>query len=60
MMWSLQKPKQKKKNLNGFQPAGKRQIPFDIPEELEKKCHFDRRNNDNEKIFYGIICNRMG
>ena len=43
--------KTKKEDSDGFKPVGKRQIPFDIPEELEKKCHFDRRNKDYEKTF---------
>lgn len=32
--------KTKKEESDGFQPAGKRQIPFDIPEELEKEMPF--------------------
>ena len=39
MMMELQKPKQKK-NLTDFQPAEKRKIPFDIPEELEQEIPF--------------------
>lgn len=32
--------KTKKEESDGFQPVGKRQIPFDIPEELEKEMPF--------------------
>ena len=32
--------KTKREESDGFQPAGKRQIPFDIPEELEKEMPF--------------------
>ena len=39
MMWNLQKPK-KKEESDGFQPAEKRKIPFDIPEELEQEMPF--------------------
>lgn len=32
--------KTKKEESDGFKPVGKRQIPFDIPEELEKEMPF--------------------
>ena len=32
--------KTKKEDSDGFKPVGKRQIPFDIPEELEKEMPF--------------------
>ena len=32
--------KTKREESDGFQPVGKRQIPFDIPEELEKDMPF--------------------
>ena len=52
--------KTKKEESDGFQPAEKRKIPFDIPEELEQEMPFRQEDKIYEKILFRIICNRIG
>ena len=47
--------KTKKEESDGFQPAEKRKIPFDIPEELEQEMPFRQEDKIYEKILFRII-----
>ena len=55
MMWNLQKPKQKKKNLMDFNQQRRGRFHSIYQKNLNKKCHFDRRTRFMRKYFLELF-----
>ena len=55
MMWNLQKPKQKKKNLTDFNQQRRERFHLIYQKNLNKKCHFDRRTRFMRKYFLELF-----